>query len=349
MRIVHFIMVFVVLFACKNTNSPETPKDSTKEVDSPVLADPRQPSSKTTAEDNILEEPYYVLVDKLRVRNVPGKKGKVLVQLPEGAQITYLGETSDFKDRIKLRDQYVEAAWLKIKTEKNIEGWVFGGAVTSQLPANYESRTPFDRCEMDFVENPNYDKYYACIEAKAKLEEQKDNRYIKAHNNGYSITLLSGENVNLENDLNPEYAEVYRKYSYRYHLDKMGYFVFQIDGHETTDFILMDDKYGYVNMFYGLPRMSPDRQHLLIVSFEAVDSDGNHAIRLLKRGDNGLESIFEESIVRFEPMNPQWLDANNIEFDFLTVSTDEKRQKVKAKLTQVEPANWQLNISNRRE
>jgi hypothetical protein len=192
------------------------------------------------------------------------------------------------------------------------------------------------------------DDYYNCIEKKGETEYLKNQRYIKKHKNGYTVTLLGGDEVNLENDLNPENAEDYRKYQFRYHLDKMGYFVFQLDAHETTDFILMNDKYGYVTMMDGFPRMSPDRRNLLAVSFDPVDREAAYAIKLLHRGDNGLETVYEEKTRKFKPVNPRWLDAKNIEFDFLSPVQEKSEWSVKAKLTEITPGNWQLSISNRR-
>lgn len=353
MRLVHFIFIFFAFLACKNTNSGETPKNTEGEVDSLTLNASLHDIPQTSVDANITSETYYVLVDKLRVRDKPGKKGNVLAQVPEGTAITFLGEQSDFEDRIKLRDQWVEAPWLKIKTNKAVEGWVFGGAVAAELPETYISKTPFDECEAAFVAHRDEEILAQCISEKEEQELKKVSRYVKAHGNGYTITLLSGETVNLEHNLlkSPEdgSAEDYRKYQFRYYLDKMGYFVFQVDSHESTDFLLMDDKYGFVNLYAGLPRMSPDRRKILVVSFEPVDSFGNYGIQMVRRGEQTIDVVFEEEITGFIPANPRWLDAKNVEFDFLSLPDEDKQWKVKAKLTEVEPDNWVLNISNRRE
>ena len=71
----------------------------------------------------------YAWVDDLLIREEPNQKGKRVDQVKEGSAILYLGEKTDFTDKIKLRGKQYDEPWYKVKTGKGKEGWVYGGAV----------------------------------------------------------------------------------------------------------------------------------------------------------------------------------------------------------------------------
>ena len=83
------------------------------------------------AQDNF----YYVTVENLRLRDTPSLNGKVLTTVDEGARLIDLGEQSDNVERATIRGNEVVSNFFKVKTEKGIIGWAFGGGLIA--PSEY--------------------------------------------------------------------------------------------------------------------------------------------------------------------------------------------------------------------
>lgn len=339
MKLLKTIMILTVFCACKNTNSPETPKNTATEVD--TLAEQQ--------EQNVQDAILYTIVDKLRLRKTPGSKGQVLEQLKEGVPVIFMNEKTDYTEKIKLRDEWYEEPWLKIKSASGNIGWVFGGALTDMPPKEDISKTSYDDCEKNLVQSRNLERYHRCIEKIAAQELKAASKYIKATKDGYQVTLLSGETRNLVNSYGSEEDPDLRVYEYRHYLDKLGYFVFKIHRYEAGDYILMNDKFGYATPLAGMPRMSPDRKKILVTNADVDAGFEFNGIQLLEITDQGFQTVFEESMDNFAPHHPVWIDEKNIEFMLLSPEADQKRWKVKAKLSQDEQGEWALTINNRRE
>ncbi len=342
MKLLKTIMILTVFCACKNTNSPETPKNTAIELD-------------TIAKEAGLEKRVSFLfskVDKLRLREKPGSKGKVLEQISESEALIDLHEKTDYTEKIKLRDKWHEEPWLKVQSEKGNIGWVYGGAVSSEAPKADITKTPYDDCESAFAASRNAETYYKCIEKVAAEQLQKDARYIEKVKDGYVVTLLGGETRNLVNsagDASADSERDFREYAYRYYLDKMGFFVFKIHRYEGGDYILMNDKFGYATPVPGMPKMSPDRKKILIWNADAEAGFEFNGIQLLEITDDGIETVFEENMNRFAPYNPVWIDDRNVELDFLSPDNEAEKFRVKAKLSMNDAYEWKLTINNVRE
>ena len=82
---------------------------------------------KTTVIDNLIE--LEVILSKVRIRDKAGLDGEELEQLKKGTKVTFMGEISDFTDKIKLRGVQHDDPWLKIRIREGQEGWIYGGAV----------------------------------------------------------------------------------------------------------------------------------------------------------------------------------------------------------------------------
>ncbi len=339
MKILRIIVFLTFFYSCKNTNSTETPKDPSTEVETLV-------ESKNEKQEL---QWFYSTVDKLRLREKPGTDAAVVEQIKEGAVLFFLNEETDFKEKIKLRNQWHEASWLKVKSESDREGWVFGGAVTKNPPKIDYTKMPYDACEADFVRDRNVQAYIKCQKEVAKNQLTKDARYIKKTSNGYQVTLLSGETKNLVNDNSLESESAFREYEYRFYLDKMGFFVFKIHRFEGGDYILMNDKFGYATPIYGMPKLSPDLNKIIVTNADVDAGFEYNGIQLFEMSDKGIETLFEEEFEHFAPHNPIWIDEKNIEFDFLSPESAPQKSRVKAKLSKNDAGNWKLTINNRRE
>jgi len=79
---------------------------------------------------------FYALVDKLRVRAVPGleskRQGAKFVDvLDEGEKVTFLREKSSESFEVKLRGRTMNAPFYKVRTGNGKIGWIFAGALSS--------------------------------------------------------------------------------------------------------------------------------------------------------------------------------------------------------------------------
>jgi hypothetical protein len=67
--------------------------------------------------------------EPLRLRETPGEKGRVTVELRPGTILYDQGEVSDFTTRIILRGRQFDEPWLKVVDEDGREGWIYGGSI----------------------------------------------------------------------------------------------------------------------------------------------------------------------------------------------------------------------------
>lgn len=114
MTITKAIVFFLLIFAigCKNDPSPAT-----------------KPGSKNNEKPDSIPTKMIVNIDNLRLRASAGENGEEVSRLKEGSILYDLGEVSDFTTKVQLRGIWFDEPWLKVKTEQNLEGWVYGGAV----------------------------------------------------------------------------------------------------------------------------------------------------------------------------------------------------------------------------
>lgn len=71
----------------------------------------------------------YVNINKLKLRSSPNLKSEVLEELDLGTKVIFAGEVTDSLYTINLGKREVSEPYVKIKTWKGLEGWVFGAGV----------------------------------------------------------------------------------------------------------------------------------------------------------------------------------------------------------------------------
>ncbi len=101
-------LVFWAVFSCRKQASAPAPTAAPEEV----------------------VDVFTVNVDGLQLREAPGPEGKVIRGLKLGESLTDLREVSDFTTPVQLRGIAFNEPWLKVKTGKGEEGWVYGGALS---------------------------------------------------------------------------------------------------------------------------------------------------------------------------------------------------------------------------
>ncbi len=121
MRIYFFLSLsLLALFSC-GTEVTDNGNDDTAITQDPV-------DNVTVVDEKPLS--FTVGLDHLRLRDIPGEKGKEIGMLNQGDVVEETGEVSDFTTRIKLRGIWYDEPWVKVRTKDNQEGWVFAGGLS---------------------------------------------------------------------------------------------------------------------------------------------------------------------------------------------------------------------------
>ncbi len=118
-KFIIFSLLLLSIAHCKNDNSPK----STPPVEEVTL-------KKDFPKKHL---PLTANIDYLRLRDRPGKEGKVLEMLSKGDVVFELGEASDFTTEIKLRGIWYDDPWIKVETKSGTVGWVYGGGLSFKL------------------------------------------------------------------------------------------------------------------------------------------------------------------------------------------------------------------------
>lgn len=71
----------------------------------------------------------YVLLDGLKLRKSHHLDSAVVKTLKLNDEVYFLGETTDFKQKINLGDRMAFEPWVKIRAYTGHEGWVYGAGV----------------------------------------------------------------------------------------------------------------------------------------------------------------------------------------------------------------------------
>lgn len=116
-------LFFYLLVSCQGNNDTNF-----KEPESEI-------ENLPTKEDTI--ETYLAIVSNLRIRKIPDTDGDILGTMNYGQKAIFLGEESDFKEKIELRGKMRYDSWKKIKTDvynssESITGWVYGGGLINE-------------------------------------------------------------------------------------------------------------------------------------------------------------------------------------------------------------------------
>ncbi len=89
-------------------------------------AQPRPPQTVVESRTTL-----YSTVDGLKVRSEPGVKGKSVDKLKLYEDVTFLNQKTDWEEELSLAYNLpaVKDHWVKIRTKRGREGWVFGAGV----------------------------------------------------------------------------------------------------------------------------------------------------------------------------------------------------------------------------
>lgn len=124
--------------ASQTNSSPQTTAELLDSMDR--LTAPKPPQDLPTLQSDtssavgmqVIRErvvPLYVTIDGLNMRQGPSRRYQIVDRLPLYEEVFFLNEVTDSLETIKLGDTTTVAPWVKIKTIKGREGWVYGAGV----------------------------------------------------------------------------------------------------------------------------------------------------------------------------------------------------------------------------
>jgi hypothetical protein len=114
-------------------------EEANARVDSAALAElaaraaarnPNPTRIESTTSDDAPKAILFVVIDDLNLRTEPDLKSDVIDRLPLFTAVEYLQERTDFTTELKLSETIlVNEPWLKVRSPKGREGWVYGAGV----------------------------------------------------------------------------------------------------------------------------------------------------------------------------------------------------------------------------
>jgi hypothetical protein len=96
--------------------------DSTQQAPKPKPAPKKDPIARDYTR-------LYVTIDGLNLRENPELNSEVLVRLPLFEEVYFLNEMTDSTTQVNLGYEVADEPWVKVRTKKGMEGWVYGAGV----------------------------------------------------------------------------------------------------------------------------------------------------------------------------------------------------------------------------
>lgn len=333
-----FLTFVGFIFSCKNTNSSEsTQQTESNSSEGESTENTTNPSTQEKA-PTIL----YAWVDKLRIREQPTTKSKIVVEVKEGTSFTYLNEKTDYKERINLRGTLFNEPWLKIKTDNGKEGWVYGGAVKFYEPVVDANPSPYDDC-FELKKDKGWGKFYNCSEKVRAKQLKKDAQYVSENMEGITLTLLTGKEIEFKNKNSdtPDEDDFMQK-NYLEYLPKVGFFVFRNNYYEGGNFSLVNDKSGKEITIEGFPKVSPDAKHLIATNQDVEAAFEFNGIQIFGFPNGRFEKLLEKEFDNMEPHTPKWIDDKTIEITMMPSSSDKEIKPKNIKVIMNEKGGWEI-------
>lgn len=126
-RILGVIVVVVFLFfvfrkcsgRASNLNANANRGDSTA-----VAATPNKPVVDASTKQRV-----YVAMDSLKMRSGPSKDSTMVAILRINEELLFTGERTAGLTKMKLDDVVYNEPWVRVKSQKGKQGWVYGAGV----------------------------------------------------------------------------------------------------------------------------------------------------------------------------------------------------------------------------
>ena len=113
----------------QETTASNTPVAASRDTTA-SQATPAKPVAASPAKPEIQYSRLYVTIDGLNLRSEPGLKSTVMAKIPLFEEVYFLNEVTDSTTEVSLGYEKAKEPWVKIRTKKGQEGWVYGAGVS---------------------------------------------------------------------------------------------------------------------------------------------------------------------------------------------------------------------------
>lgn len=142
-----FLIILVFFFSfmiwavsrCNSTKQKyeqEVAEETDESEDSPAAIMAPQPLRDTVPLKPLIEAnveritPLYVITDRMNVRAAPDVNSRIVARLKLFDEVIFMNEVTDFKEQIEIENVMANEPWIKVKTQKGTEGWVYGAGLS---------------------------------------------------------------------------------------------------------------------------------------------------------------------------------------------------------------------------
>ena len=115
----------------EETASTEAVKTPEPDTETKAMDVPKKPIAAASKAPVKIEKRtvLYVLLDGLKLRKGHHLDSSVVKTLKLNDEVYFLGNTTDFKQKINLGDRIAFEPWVKVRAYTGHEGWVYGAGV----------------------------------------------------------------------------------------------------------------------------------------------------------------------------------------------------------------------------
>lgn len=276
-----------------------------------------------------------VTVDHLRLRAQPDKNAKVIAELPEHAQLTYLHETGGAFENVTLRGVTHRARWYKVSPvhEATKTGWVYGGAVALSSVFLPDEVAP-GSVNTDFLTiNPLSKAEYEKGARSAVTGLLRDSTEHQINDTTFVLTFDNGTRQVIQDTIDRRFDDensIY--YQYLGQFPDIQQYVIEHFGYEWNTFHFFDRRNArcVTSLTYpmGRPALSPDQHWVALAYADPYETQGG--FQFLWADKTGIYPAF--NLQQADRMGQgYWTPAGEYVFSWETIispNADEKQEDI---------------------
>jgi hypothetical protein len=111
------------------TPTATPPTSTTAPVTQPTVTTTIPVRVDTVVRTEYRPAPLFVWTSGLKLRIEPTLNSPIVAELPINSQVTYLDQSTNFKQKVTLDGVEYNEPWIKVRSTDGKEGWVYGGGV----------------------------------------------------------------------------------------------------------------------------------------------------------------------------------------------------------------------------
>ena len=116
-----------LLIKPKVVNTDSAKVSGSNEVQKTATNSPQKNLAALTPDE--LPGKLYITINNLKLRRGPHLDSSVIATLPLNEAVFFLDEVTEFTQQISLGYEIADEPWVKVRTKKGLDGWVYGAGV----------------------------------------------------------------------------------------------------------------------------------------------------------------------------------------------------------------------------